>query len=75
MDIITRGFEDGAGENNITYVVGKYSKLHKRFYWNREFEDIEDAKDYMSVLQKLNPNVRYGIFERIKAETINELVV
>ncbi len=66
-------FNNGEYKTAITYVVAKYSRIHKKWHVYYEYEEIEDAKERIAEYRKCHPNAICGIFERIKTETINKI--
>ena len=66
-------FQEKIAYSKITYVIAKYSKLHKVWYHQYEFDEIEEAQDKLNYLKSLEKSCEYAIFERIKSETFTML--
>lgn len=66
-------FQEKISYSKVTYVVAKYSNLHKCWHHQYEYEEIETAKEKLKHLNNLGKTCKYGIFERIKNETFTML--
>ena len=66
-------FDNGEYRTKITYVIARYSRIRKKWYEHYEYEEIEDAKRKLSECRKYHPKSIYGLFEKIKSETINKI--
>lgn len=66
-------FQEKIAYTKITYVIAKYSKLHKCWFHQYEYEEIEEAQDKLAFLKSLEKSCEYTIFERIKSETFTQI--
>lgn len=66
-------FEDGDSDKNIRYVIARYLKWRKRWVYYTTYESIEVAKERIKELRDQDPNMDFGLFEEIRAYTINQL--
>lgn len=73
MEKIRNDFEEKIAYTKITYVVAKYSKVHKCWFHQYEYEEIEEAQDKLKYLNSLEKSCEYAMFERIKSETFTML--
>ena len=64
-------FKDKEAHTEIRYVIAHYSK--KSWYHYLDFPNIDDAKEHITKLRKRNPNMNYGLFEKIEHVTVNKL--
>lgn len=72
---LLNGFTDNSGEIHIKYVVAYRSKLINKWFPRGEYEEMEDAKEYITKVKQMNPTAKYAIFEHIKSETISEICI
>ena len=73
LSSIAPHFKDGDNDKNIRYVIARYSKYKKCWFYYTTYEDIEVAKERIGKLRKEDPNMEFGLFEEIRAYTINQL--
>lgn len=73
MGKIRNDFEEKIAYAKITYVIAKYSKVHKCWFHQYEYEEIEEAQDKLKHLNSLEKSCEYAMFERIKSETFTML--
>ena len=66
-------FQEKIAYTKITYVIAKYSKVHKCWFHQYEYDEIEEAKDKLKFLNSLGKTCEYAMFERIKSETFTML--
>ena len=59
MEKIRNNFEEKIAYTKITYVIAKYSKVHKCWFHQYEYEEIEEAQDKLKYLNKHIINYQY----------------
>ena len=72
---LLNGFTVNSGETHIRYVVAYWSKAGNKWFPRGEYEEMEDAKEYLAKIKRMNPTAKYAIFEHIKNETISEICI
>ena len=73
MEKIRNDFEEKIAYTKITYVIAKHSNVHKCWFHQYEYEEIEEAQEKLKHLNSLEKSCRYAMFERIKSETFTML--
>lgn len=73
MNIEIGGFADNESKQIVSYVVAEYSKDREKWFWCAESEEIGEAKEYLNDFRKAKKNCKFGLFERIRTETIAEI--
>ena len=73
MEKVKNDFEEKIAYTKITYVIAKYSKVHKCWFHQYEYEEIEEAQDKLKYLNSLEKSCEYAMFERIQSETFTML--
>lgn len=64
-------FKEKETHTEIIYVIAYYAK--NSWYHYLDFPNIDDAKENIEKVRKRNPNMRYGLFEKIEQVTANKL--
>lgn len=64
-------FKEKETHTEIRYVIAYYSK--KSWYHYLDFPNIDDAKEHIAKLRERNPNMNYGLFEKIEHVTISKI--